>query len=71
MQLVAAHRHLRIRNPVESAINNTATIATIVTDSVPEQSDETLTMTSGLSGDPSTDAYSCARFRDVASLCFG
>ena len=33
---------------------------TIVTDSVPEQSDETLTMTSDLSGgDPSTDAYSC------------
>ena len=48
-----------VRNPVESAINNTATIATIVTDSVPEQSDETLTMTSDLSGDPSTDAYSC------------
>ena len=48
-----------VRNPVESAINNTATIATIVTDSVSEQSDETLTMTSDLSGDPSTDAYSC------------
>ena len=48
-----------VRNPVESAINNTATIATIVTDSVPQQSDETLTMTSDLSGDPSTDAYSC------------
>ncbi|CAB4024845.1 Hypothetical predicted protein, partial [Paramuricea clavata] len=48
-----------VRNPVESAINNTATIATIVTDSVPEQSDETLTMTSDLSCDPSTDAYSC------------
>ncbi|CAB4019206.1 zinc finger MYM-type 1-like [Paramuricea clavata] len=48
-----------LRNPVESAVNNTATIATIVTDSVPEQSDETLTITSDLSGDPSTDAYSC------------
>ena len=48
-----------VRNPVESAISNTATIATVVTGSVPEQSDETLTMTSDLCGDPSADAYSC------------
>ena len=48
-----------VRNPVESAISNTATIATVVTGSVPEQSDETLTMTSGLCDDPSADAYSC------------
>ena len=43
-------------NPVESAISNTATIATVVTGSVPEQSDETLTMTSDLCGDPSADS---------------
>ena len=48
-----------VRNPVETAISNTATIATVVTGSVPEQSDETLTMTSDLCGDPSADAYSC------------
>ena len=48
-----------VRNPVELAISNTAPIATVVTGSVPEQSDETLTMTSDLCGDPSADAYSC------------
>ena len=46
-------------DPVESAINNAGTIATIVTDSVPEQSDEMLTVTSDLSGNPSSNAYSC------------
>jgi hypothetical protein len=46
-------------DPVESAINNAGTIATIVTDSVPEQSDEMLTVTSDLSGDPCSNAYSC------------
>ena len=49
-----------VRNPFESAISNTATIATVVTVSVPERSDETLTMTSDLFGDPSAEAYSCA-----------
>lgn len=48
-----------VRNLVESAISNTATIAAVVTGSVLEQSDETLTMTSDLCGDPSADAYSC------------